>query len=212
MMIWSSRRPHCSASSVGFERGKHHALVDDLPRAGQAENAVRVFLHLAHDQFLIERPAIDADAHGLAMVAGHSADGGELLVAALACADISRVDAVFVERLGRAGNFVKRDVAVVVEVADERSIAAGVEHALLDFGHGRSRFRDIDRDPHHLRTGGGQLDALPRGARHVDGIRIRHGLNGDGCAAAHLDSPDLHRVPFCAVPPCRFAPRLTAMD
>ncbi len=95
-MIWSSRRPHSQGEFGGFDGGKHHALVDDL-FGGEAEDAVGVLLHLAHDQLLIERAAVDADAHGLAVVAGDAADGGELLVAALAGADVAGIDAVLVE-------------------------------------------------------------------------------------------------------------------
>ena len=47
------------------------------------EVLVGVLLHLAHHEFLIQRAAVDADAHGLAVVARHFADGGELFVAAL---------------------------------------------------------------------------------------------------------------------------------
>ena len=49
-----------------------------------AEIFVGVLLHFVHDELLIERAAIDADAHGLAVVARDFADGGKLLVAALA--------------------------------------------------------------------------------------------------------------------------------
>ena len=66
-----------------FERGKHHALVDDFFGV-EPEVAVGVFLHLAHHQLLIERAAVDADAHRLAVVDGDFADGGELFVAPLA--------------------------------------------------------------------------------------------------------------------------------
>ena len=109
-----------------FERGKHHALVDDL-FGGLAEILVRVLLHLAHDQFLIERAAVDADAHRLAVVARDFADGGELLVAALAVADVAGIDAVLVEGARAIGIFGEQHVAVVVEVADDRRVAAGVE-------------------------------------------------------------------------------------
>ena len=118
----------------------------------------------AHDQLLVERAAVDADAHRLAVVDRDLADGGELLVAPLAGADVAGIDAVLVERRGAVGIARQQQVAVVVEVADERRRAAGVEHALLDLGHGGRRFRHVDGDAHHLRAGLGQLDALPRRA------------------------------------------------
>src|SRR6266581_2446202 len=57
-----------------LQRRKHHAIVDDL-LGFFAEILVRVLLHLAHDQLLIQRAAIHADPHGLAIVARDSADG-----------------------------------------------------------------------------------------------------------------------------------------
>ena len=79
---------------------EHHALVDDVVRV-TTEPAVGVLLHLRHDQFLVQRAAVDADAYRLAVIDGHLADGGELLVAALAGADVAGVDAVLVERARR---------------------------------------------------------------------------------------------------------------
>ncbi len=67
----------------GFEGGKDHALVDDF-FGSFAEVLVGVFLHLAHHEFLIQRAAVHADAHGLVVIARDFADGGKLLVAALA--------------------------------------------------------------------------------------------------------------------------------
>ena len=129
----------------GFEREfgglhgrKHHALIDDL-FGFQAEIFVGVFLHFGHDQLLIQGAAIDADADGFAVVASDLADGGELFVAALAGADITGIDSVFVERLGAFRIFREQHVAVVVEVADDRNVAACREQTLLDFGNRRQR-------------------------------------------------------------------------
>ncbi len=72
--------------------GEDHAFVDDF-FGGFAEVFVGVFLHLAHDQFLIQRAAVDADAHGLVVVARDFADGGKLFVAALAGAHVAGIDA-----------------------------------------------------------------------------------------------------------------------
>ena len=71
-----------------------------------------------------------------------------------------------------------------MEIADERRVAAGVEHARFDFGHGRGGFRHVHGDAHHLRAGVGQLDALLRGGGDVGGVGIGHGLDDDGRAAA----------------------------
>ena len=173
------------------QRGKHHALVDDF-FGGLAEILVGVLLHLAHHQFLIERAAIHADAHGLAVVARDFADGGELLVAALAVAHVAGIDAVFVERARAIGIFREQDVAVVMKIADDRSVAARVEQALLDFRHRRGGFRHVHGDAHQFRAGLGQFEALLRGGGDVGRVRVGHGLHDDGRAAADLDFADLH--------------------
>ena len=81
-------------------------------------------------------------------------------------------------------------MAVVVEVADERRGAAGVEHPLLDLGDRGRRFRQVHRDAHQLRSSFGQLDALLRRRRRVGRIRHRHRLDDDRRAAADLDAAD----------------------
>ena len=177
----------------GFERGQYHALVDDFIGA-VAQEAVGILLHLAHDQLLIEGAAVDADAHGLAVIAGDIADGGELFVAALAGSYIAGIDAVFIEGGGGARIFCKQNVPVVVEIADERRVASGVEHALLDLGDGGSRFGNVYGDAHHLRTCGGELEALLGGGRDVGGVGVGHRLDDDGRASADLDAANFYGV------------------
>ena len=182
----------------GFQGGEDHALVDDF-FGGFAEVLVGVFLHLAHDQFLIERAAVDADAHGLVVVARDFADGGELLVAALAGADVAGIDAVFIERAGAIGIFGEQDVAVVMEIADERDVAAGIEQALFDFGDGGGGFGNIYGDADEFRAGLGEFEALLGGGGDVDGVRVGHGLDDDGRAAADLDFADFYAYGFVAL-------------
>ena len=77
-----------------------------------------------------------------------------------------------------------------MKVADERRGAAGVEHPLLDLGHGRRRFREVYGHAHHLRPGLPQLDALLRRRLRVRRIRHRHGLHDHRCATANGDIAD----------------------
>src|SRR5882672_9254636 len=53
---------------------QHHALVDDL-LGSLSQIAIGVLLHLRDDELLIERSAVDADAHRPGMVGGNLADG-----------------------------------------------------------------------------------------------------------------------------------------
>ena len=70
------------------------------------------------------------------------------------------------------------------------AVHARVEHPLLDFGHGRGRFRHVHGDAHHLRARFGQLDALLRRGRGIRGVGHGHRLDDDGRAAADLDGAD----------------------
>ena len=94
---------------------------------------------LRDDQLLVERAAVDADAHRLGVVARDLADRRELLVAALAGADVAGIDAVLVERHRTVRISREQQVAVVVEIADERRGHTGVEHPLLDLRNGARR-------------------------------------------------------------------------
>ena len=67
------------------------------------------------------------------MVAGDFANRGELLVATLPGPDVSGIDAIFVERDRAVGILRQQDVAVVMEVADDGDVTAGIEKTLLDF-------------------------------------------------------------------------------
>ena len=57
-------RPETAFEShfCGLESGDEHAIVQNLFR-GLAQIPIGVLLHLAHDQFLVERTAVDTDAH-----------------------------------------------------------------------------------------------------------------------------------------------------
>jgi len=109
---------------------------------------------------LIERAAVDADADRFAVVHGYFADGGELFIAALACADIAGIDAVFVECFSAIGIFGEENVAVVMEVADDGDVTAGGEKAVFDFGNGGCGFGDIDSPANDFRAGFGEFESL----------------------------------------------------
>ena len=94
--------------------------------------------------------------------------------------------------LAHSGMFRQQDVAVVMEIADERRGDARIEHALLDRRHRRCRLRQIHRDAHELGAGLRELDALPRRRVDVGRVGVRHRLDGNRSAAADLNRPDLY--------------------
>ena len=178
-------QPTLKRQFSGLQGGQHHALVDDI-FGGLAEIFVGVFLHPRHDKFLIQGPAVDADADRFLVVHRHLADGRKLFIPPSSRADVAGIDAVFVERCG--GVWVTREelVAVVVEVADERRVTSAIEHALFDLGHGRSRFRCVDGDTHHLRSGLRQFHTLLGRGRRIRRVGHRHALNDNRGAAPDL--------------------------
>ena len=95
-------QPRLDRQLGGLQRRDHHALVENLFRRA-AERAVGVLLHLRDDELLVQRAAVDADADRLVVVDRHLADGGELLVATAAGADVAGIDAVLVERAAQSG-------------------------------------------------------------------------------------------------------------
>ena len=176
-----------------LQRRLDHALVEDLLGA-LAEIAVGVLLHPRHHQPLVERAAVDPDAHRLALLDGDPADGRELLVALAPEADVAGVDPVLVER-GRAGGVAgEQQVAVVVEVADQRHVAAGVEQAPPDLGHRGGGCVQVDGDAHQLGAGARQLQALARGRHGVGRVGVGHRLHHHRRAAADDDLADADRM------------------
>ena len=176
-----------------FDRGLHHAVVDDLFGV-EAQFAVGILLHPAHHQLLIERAAIDADAHRLSIVHGDLADGGKLLVAPRARAHVAGIDAVLVERPRAIGIFRQQDVPVVVKIADDRRRASQIAQPRHNFRDSRRRFRHVHRDAHQLRARVGQLLALRHGPGNVRRIRVGHRLDDHRRAAADLVLADLDAI------------------
>src|SRR5215470_1732311 len=85
-----------------------------------------------------------------------------------------------------------------MEVADDGDVAAGVEKALLDFGHCGCGFRDVDGPANDFGAGFGELKRLFERGFDVGGVRVSHGLDDDGSAAAYLDVADFYAVGFAA--------------
>ncbi len=180
-----------------LQRGKHHAVVDDL-FGFLAEILVGVLLHLLHDQFLIQGAAIHADADRFAVIDGDFADGGELFVAALSRADVAGIDAVFIESFRAFGILREQDVAVVMEVADDGYFAASSEQAFLDDRDSFRRFGNVHCPANDLTAGFGKFERLLECSLDVGGVGVGHGLDHDWCAAANLDVANLYAIRFVA--------------
>ena len=102
------------------------------------------------------------------------------------------IDPVLVER-GRALRVAGQEqVTVVVEVADQRRLAAGVQHPPLDLGDCSGGLGHVDGDSHELGPRFGELDALAGRCFGIGRIRHRHRLDRNGRASADLQVSDAH--------------------
>ena len=89
-------------------------------------------------------------------------------------------------------------MAVVMEVADDGDVAACGEKALFDFGYGSCGFGNVDGPADDFGAGFGEFDSLLKCGFDVGGVRVGHGLDDDGRAAADLNVADFYAVGFAA--------------
>ena len=107
-------------------------------------------------------------------------------------ADVARVDAVLGQR-GRGRRVLRQQqVAVVMEVADQRNAHAQPIELLADDGHRLRRLVVVDGDAHQLAAGVRQLRDLDGGGIGVGGVGVRHRLDDDRMSGADEDAADVH--------------------
>ena len=118
-MIWSCASPCRSAACADCSGARHHGVQRDVARVLGLRQQ-RVLVHHAREQRRIERAPVDADAHRLAILDGHFDHGAEVVVRLAADIRVAGIDAVLGERARALRIFLEQQVAVVVEVADDR--------------------------------------------------------------------------------------------
>jgi len=84
-------------------------------------------------------------------------------------------------------------VAVEVEIPHQRHFDPHVVQALTDARHRPRGVFVIDRDPHQLGSGSGQVRHLNGGSYFIHRVSVGHGLDHDGSVTAHRDVTDFHR-------------------
>ncbi len=105
---------------------------------------------------------------------------------------VARIDAVFIQSLGALGIAGQKEMAVVVEVADDgRGVPVGPQLA-DDCGHRLRRFVVVHRDADDLASRIGQLFDLSNRRLYVRSIGVGHRLHHDGMGAADLHAADVH--------------------
>ena len=170
------------------ERALDHRLQRDV--AGVARlRGPGVCVHQCGQQVLIERAPVHPDAHRLPIRHRNRDDGAEVLVTPLA-AHVARVDPVLGQRAGAIGIPGEQEVAVVVEVADDRHRHPAPVERFDDPGHRRRGLLVIHRDPDQLAPGLGQRGGLRRRGLDIGGVGVGHRLDDDGMPAADGDGSD----------------------
>src|ERR1043166_794914 len=174
----------------GVEGARDHGVERDFARVlGFGEAGIIV--HHSGEQRAIERAPVDADADGLLVLDGHVDHGAEIVDVLAADVAIAGIDAVLGERAGTVGIFLKKDVAVVMEVANDGHAHAELGAGLDDLGYGGGGGFGVDRDAHQLASGAGERHDLVDGGGDVGGVGIGHRLNDDGVIAADFDAADI---------------------
>ena len=109
-----------AASASAAERSALSTIASMVTsRASRGCRPARVGVHHLGEQALVERAPVDADPHRLVVGQRDLDDRAEVLVGALA-ADVAGIDPVLGQRPGAVGIAGEEQVAVVVEVADDR--------------------------------------------------------------------------------------------
>ena len=168
-----------------LHRLEHHFAVGDGCRTA------RIGVHEPGEQCAVERSPVHSDPHRLLVGHRDLDHAAEVLVVLIADADVARIDAVLVERLGAFRVFGEELVPVVVEVAHHRRGDPLVREPAPDLRHRRSRGAGVDGDPHDLRAGLGEELHLGRGGGRILGVRVRHRLHDHRLRAAHPHSADV---------------------
>ena len=179
----------------GPERARDHGVDINLMRVARLRRA-RVLVHHLCQQILIERSPVHADAHRFPIIDGDLDDRSKVLITSLA-ADVPWIDAVLGESARAVRVFREQQVAVVVEVANDRDVAPIVGSPSNDLGYRRRRLVVIDGHAYELRAGAGQRDHLRRRVRGVGGIRVRHRLHDDriGATDGNVTNPGCGGLP-----------------
>ena len=186
----SAGRPISSRRARRFQRRANHRLAHHLDRNPMDDGMLRILVHHAREQLLVEAAPVDADAHRLVVAQRALDQRGELLVALRALADVAGIDAVLGQRARAVGILRQQLVAVVVKVADQRHAAARRVQAPADFRHLRGGLRRVDGDAHQLRAGARERFDLARGGGRVLGVGVGHRLHHHRRAAANAYATD----------------------
>src|SRR6185369_5770846 len=185
----------------GAQCAQHHGF-HHYVASFQRLRTLCVLVHHVCEKSLVERSPVHADANRLLVLDGALDHGAEVVVVFASDGNVSGIDPVLCQGLGAGRVLLEKDVAVVVEVADDGYLDS---HHAEFFDHRVDRFSGvvvIDGDADELGTGEGEVGNLPDGRADVGGISVGHGLHHDWCISAHPNPTDIGGIRFTALNFC----------
>ena len=159
-------------------------------RASLGSGEQGILVHHAGEQGAVERAPVHADAHRLLILDGDFDHGAEVVVVLAADADVAGIDAVLGERARALGILLQQQMAVVVEVADDRDADALLVEFVDDGRDGGGGFFVVDGDADQFGAGPGEGGDLLDGRGDVGRVGVGHGLHHDRCIAADAHTAD----------------------
>ena len=172
------------------QRALNHRVHGDLACIFGLRGA-RVFVHHASEQLLVQRSPVHANSYRLIVPDRHFNHGAKIIVVLTAHADVAGIDAVLGQRLCTLRIFRQQQVAVVMEVADDRHADVLLLQAFHNGRNGLCGRVIVHRHAHQLRACAGQLRYLRHRCRNVRRISICHGLDHDRHFTTYAHIADL---------------------
>ena len=169
--------------------------------------ALRVFVHEAGEESLVEGTPVDADADGLLIFDGALDHGAEIVIVFAADGDVAGIDAVLGEVLRAGGIPFEELMAVVVEVADDGNVDTAFGEAFDDVRDGFRGGVVVDGDADELGAGFDELGDLLDGRGRVGCVGVGHGLHDDGGIRTDADLTDFGRDGLSALDFRHWGPR-----
>ena len=150
-----------------------------------------VLVHHPGQQLAIEAAPIDADANRLIKAQRRVNHGPELDIALFLKAHIAGIDAVFAQGRRAVRIFGQQRMAIVMEIANQRHVAAHGNQAVADHRDLFGGVFGIDGDADQFRARRRQLGHLICGCLGVGGIGVGHRLHDNRMPGTNGDTGNI---------------------
>ncbi len=174
--------PHLLGEPGRGQGTLHHGGEGHRVRIGR-DLAGRVLVHHAGEEVLVQGTPVHADPNRASVLDRTPDDRGEVLVPP-AAPHVARIDPVLGQGLGALRVLWKENVAVEVEVPDERDVDPPLPQSLRDVRNRGGRLGGVDGDPDQLAPRPGESGHLLDRGLHIGRVRVRHRLHDHRMPAA----------------------------